>query len=240
MSFLAFLLVAVVSTAPSFGGNVYLYDESVAGAVDLGHFTSTGEVAFLRGISNFGEVNKGPAPAPYPQVAVWEPDYEFLGASSIETDGMWFINLGKYWVKNKMALVLWKIRVPNANARMLSEFEEDFTLSLWVDWDENEMWEKDELMIRKHLDIDHRLPTDDETVVVYYLTGFKVPDITNMASSGCSWWKGWNHEIKNFWIRGSLAYDDSDVSPDGNQLFGEVEDYRIGYKLVGLQKGYDD
>ena len=240
MSILAFLLVVVVSAAPSYGGDVYIYDEAIAGAVDVGHFTDTGEVAFLRGISNFGDIDKGPAPAPYPTVTVWEPDYEILGASSTEMDGMWFINLGRHWVKNKLALVLWKIRVPNANARMLSEFEEDFTLSLWVDWNEDEMWDKNELMIRKHLDIDHRLPTDHETVTVYYLTGFKVPDITEMASSGCWWWKGWEKNVKHFWVRGSLAYDDPDVSPDGNQLFGEAEDYRIGYKLVGKQKDYYD
>ena len=36
---------------------------------------------------------------------------------------------------------------------MASEFEEDLTLSLWVDWDQSEMWEKDELEVRKSINL---------------------------------------------------------------------------------------
>ena len=28
-----------------------------------------------------------------------------------------------------------------------------------------------------------------------------------------------------------MAYDDPDVSPDGEQIFGEVEDYRVTYMM---------
>jgi len=240
MSSLAFLLVIALSATPSFGSDVYLYDESIAWAVDVGQFTETGDVAFLRGITRFGDTNKGPAPAPYPQINMWEPGYEVLGASGAEMDGIWFINLDRHWVKNQLALVLWRIRVDNANARLLSEFEQDLTVSLWVDWDENAMWDKDELMIRKHLNISHKLPTENENITVYYLTGFKVPDITSLEATGGTWWRGWEQDIKQLWVRSTLAYDDADASPDGEQLFGEVEDYRIGYKLVGKQKIYGE
>ncbi len=33
----------------------------------------------------------------------------------------------------------------------------------------------------------------------------------------------------NLWVRGIVSYDDPDVSPDGEQIFGEVEDYRVAY-----------
>jgi len=42
-------------------------------------------------------------------------------------------------------------------------------------------------------------------------------------------WFGWHNEIKKLWVRGTLACDDPDVSPDGEQLFGEVEDYLVSY-----------
>jgi hypothetical protein len=79
------------------------------------------------------------------------------------------------------------------------------------------------------------LPTDDETLCFYYLTGFRVPDIFEMGSSKV-WWKDWGDDVKKLWVRGTVAYDDPDVSPDGNQLFGEAEDYRVGYMLTGKQK----
>jgi hypothetical protein len=31
------------------------------------------------------------------------------------------------------------------------------------------------------------------------------------------------------WARGVLSYDDPDVSPDVEQLFGEAEDYQVSY-----------
>jgi len=232
MSMMAFLLAVVVSAAPAYGGDVYMYDESVAGEVDIGRFTQKGEVAFLTGISKFCDTGRGPAPEPYPQVHMWEPGYEQLGSSNVQMDGIWFINLGRHWVKNRLALVLWKIRVPDANARMASEFEEDLTLSMWVDWDQDEMWDKGEVVIRKHLNISHCFPTDQEKLCVYYLTAFRVPDVTQMANSDSGWRKHWNKEIRKFWVRGTLAYDDSDVSPDGEQLFGEIEDYRVSYMVI--------
>jgi hypothetical protein len=234
MSFLTFLLLVVVSAAPSYGVDAYLYDEIVVGEVDVGRFTTTGEVAFLRGVAKFSETDLGPAPAPYPQIQLWEPDYENTGASNAQVDGIWFINLGQHWVKNRLALVLWKIVIPNANSRMTSEFAEDLTISLWVDWDQGDMWDKDELMLRDHLNISHLLPTEDETLCVYYLTAFRVPDVTQMESS--KKWQNPNLDIRFYWVRGTLAYDDPDVSPDGNQLFGEAEDYRVSYLVANTKK----
>jgi hypothetical protein len=72
------------------------------------------------------------------------------------------------------------------------------------------------------------MPTDDETMVFYYLTSFRVPDIKAMMSAE-KVIQHKNREIIYFWVRGSIGYDDPDISPDGEQLFGEVEDYRIAY-----------
>jgi hypothetical protein len=71
---------------------------------------------------------------------------------------------------------------------------------------------------------------------VYYLTCFRVPDVTQMASSDWWWWKKWNKEIRYFWTRCNMTYDDPDVSPDGEQLFGEVEDYRVSYMVIEKKK----
>jgi hypothetical protein len=235
MSVMAFLLAVVISATPAFGGDdeVYMYDQGVETEVDVGRFTQKGDVAFTKAVSRYCDGMIGPAPDPYPSVQLWEPDYEILGASGAEIDGLWFINWGRHWVKNRLGLVLWKIRIPNANQRMASEFEQDMTLSLWVDWDENEMWDKRELEIRSHFNIGHCFPTDEESLTIYYLTCFRVPDVTEMATSQW-WWNGgnWKKEIRNYWVRGTLAYDDPDVSPDGEQLFGEVEDYRVSYMLI--------
>jgi hypothetical protein len=230
MSVAAFLLAVVFSAVPAFAGDdyVYMYDDAIAGEVDLSRFTQKGEVAFLQGISQFCDTDKGPAPEPYPHIHVWEPGIEQLGSSNVEMDGMWFINLGRHWVKNKLALVLWKIRIPNANQRMVSEFAEDMTLSMWVDWDQNESWDKDELQIRKNLNLAHFFPTNKPVLTVYYLTCFRVPDIEELLSAEWGLPK-WNKEILYFWVRGSLACDDPDVSADGEQLFGEAEDYRVSY-----------
>jgi hypothetical protein len=236
MSVAAFLLAAVFSAAPAFGGDgdVYLYDQAVANEIDVGRFTQTGEVAFLTGISKFCDTEHGPAPDPYPHIHCWEPGMEQLGASNVEMDGIWFINLGGHWVKNRLALVLWKVRIPNANLRTASEFENDVTLSMWVDWDQNEMWDKDELQVRSSFNLADRFPTTKETMTVYYLTCFRVPDIEQMMSSEWWWWKS-QKDIRYLWVRGTVVYDDPDVSPDGEQLFGEAEDYRVSY-MVTSQK----
>jgi hypothetical protein len=239
MSVAAFLLAVVFAASPALGGDVYLYSDVVADEVDTGRFTQKGEVAFLTGISKFCDTDRGPAPDPYPHVHTWEPRIEQFGASNVEMDGILFINHGEHWVKNKLALVLCKIVVPNANQRMASEFEQDMTLSLWVDWDQGEAWDKDELEIRNHFNIADQFPTDEETLTVYYLTAFRVPDVVQMMSSEKGW-KQWQKDIRHYWVRGTLACDDPDVSPDGEQLFGEVEDYRVSYLVNGKKDQLDN
>jgi hypothetical protein len=231
MSFLAFLLLVVLFAAPAFAGEVYLYDQSVADQIDLDRYTTTGEVAFKKGIAKISDADKGPAPDPYPHVHTWEPGYEMMGYAVPQVDGIWFINLGNHWVKNQKALVLWRIKVPDANARMVSEMAKDLTLSLWVDWDQNEMWDKDEIMLRSHINVGEHMPTTDESMVFYYLTSFTVPDINDLMSAEKVLVQK-SREIMYFWARSSIAYDDPDVSPDGEQLFGEVEDYRVAYLTI--------
>jgi hypothetical protein len=231
VSIAASLLFVVLCAVPAFGGEVYLYDQSVATDIDLGRYTTTGEVAFLKGVAKISDADKGPAPDPYPHVHMWETGYEIMGYAVPEVDGIWFINLGNHWVKNQKALVLWRIKVPNANSRMESEMAEDLTLSLWVDWDQNEMWEKDEMVIRNNINVGDHMPTTDDAMIFYYLTSFRVPDINDVMSAEKVLVHK-NREVMHFWVRGSIAYDDPDVSPDGEQLFGEVEDYRVAYLTI--------
>ncbi len=236
---LSIVVAIVMYAAAAHGGegDVYIVDDAVTSQIDVGAFEKTGKVTMLEGPSEFCETERGPAPPPYPQIQVREPGYEQLGVSGGETDGVWFINGGRHWTKNRSVLVLWKIRVPDADRRAVQEYGRDMTLSLWVDWDESESWEPGELVVRRDVNIAHRLPTDRSNVTVYYLTCFRVPDVTDMPSANSGWGSGGNHEFRHFWVRGTLAYDDPDVSPDGEQVFGEAEDYRVSYRVRGGHRG---
>jgi hypothetical protein len=161
---------------------------------------------------------------------VWEPRFESLGPSW-DHDGIRFINQGQHWVKNKLALVLWVIQVPHATERMASEFQEDLTLAMWIDWDGDEQWSKSEKVMTHHLNIYDHMPASEEPMRVYYLTGFRLPDLEAMMQADARWWD-WKKEYRKLWVRGALCYDDPDMSPDGEQLFGEVEDYRVNYMIV--------
>jgi hypothetical protein len=215
--------------------DVYLYNENVVGDVNIGAYVETGDVEMMDGNKGQGSmkfVYKGPAPAPYPQILVWEKDVEQLGRSSFEVNGLRFINHGTHWVKNKKALVLWEIQIPNAPSRLASEFAQDLTLSFWVDWNQDQMWSKNELMIQDDINIGDRFPTAEGMVRVYYLTSFRVPDVDGMTSAkkpDTPDQSGNDKGMVYLWVRGIVSYDDPDVSPDGEQIFGEVEDYRVAY-----------
>ena len=231
-----FLLVALVPASVALAQtNVYLYDEDVVGDVNIGVFLESGDVEMINGGKGEGSmkwVAKGPAPAPYPEVLVWEKNIERLGANSFKVDGLRFINAGTYWVKNKKALVLWKIEIPNASSRLPFEFEKDLTLSFWVDWNQDQMWSKGEKMILEHINLHGYFPTAQGVMYVYYLTDFRVPDIDGLVLNkkpGQDDPPGNDKSIVNLWVRGIVSYDDPDVSPDGEQIFGEVEDYRVAY-----------
>ena len=238
MSVAAFLLAVVLFASPAFAGDgdVFLYNDAVARDIDVGKFVTTGEIEYLEGVGKFCDITDVPLPDGYPRINIWEPGFEQLGLTNIRMDGIWFVNLGGHWVKNRLALVLWKIRIPDANQRTASEFEQDLSLSMWIDWDQDESWDKGELEIRDNVNLANCFPTEDETVCVYYLTCFRVPDVTQMASSDWWWWKKWNKEIRYFWTRCNLSFDDPDVSPDGEQLFGEIEDYRVSYMVIEKKK----
>ncbi len=230
------LLVALVPASVAFSQtDIYLYDEDVVGDVNIGVFLESGDVEMINGSKGQGAmkwVAKGPAPAPYPQVLLWEKDIERLGGTSFKVDGIRFINVGTHWVKNKKALVLWHIEIPNASSRLPFEFEKDLTLSFWVDWNQNQMWSKSEKMILEHINLHSYFPTAEDVMHVYYLTSFRVPnvdDITSTKKPDTPDQPGNDKGIVNLWVRGIVSYDDPDVSPDGEQIFGEVEDYRVAY-----------
>ncbi|UCG52059.1 MAG: hypothetical protein JSW58_00450 [Candidatus Latescibacterota bacterium] len=231
---LVFLLVLVFSASAVYAQmDIYLYNEEVANDIDIEAFLEDGEVVLVDGGSGEGSmkyVETGPAPPPYPQVQVWEKDIERLGPTSNQVDGLRFINHGTHWVKNRQALVLWTIEIPQALERFDTEFGEDLTLSLWVDWNRDEMWNKNEKMIHAHVNLHEFFASSEETIRVHYLTGFQIPDIDAMVlaeKQGDSL-----RDVVNLWVRGIVSYDDPDVSPDGEQIFGEVEDYRVKYMMT--------
>jgi hypothetical protein len=229
--FFAFLLFAVSPVLVLAGaGDVYLYDDAIAADVDIESYLLTGDVSFKTGNGNISKTTPGPAPPPYPHVHVWEQHFQSMGPTW-EHDGIRFVNVGQHWVKNKLALVLWTIELPDATERMASEFDEDVTLAMWVDWNGDNQWAKSEKVMTHHLNLQDLVPASQGPVTVYYLTGFHVPDLEAMMSADARWWD-WKKDYRKLWVRGVLAYDDPDVSPDGEQLFGEVEDYELTYMLM--------
>jgi hypothetical protein len=197
----------------------------------------TGDVDFSTGLGSIKMVDFGPAPPPYPHIHVWEQHHESLGPSW-DHDGIRFVNVGNHWVKGQLALVLWIIQLPDATQRDASEYQEDVTLSMWVDWDQDEAWSKSEKVMTHHLNLHDLMPATEEPMTVYYLTGFWVPDVQAMMLDNGRWWD-WKKEIRQYWVRGVLAYDDPDMSPDGEQLFGEVEDYRVSYMVMNKKAKQD-
>jgi hypothetical protein len=82
-------------------------------------------------------------------------------------------------------------------------------------------------MIHDHINLHEYFPTSDETVSIHYLTSFRVPDVDELIHSVKK--EDQTRDIYPLWVRGIVSYDDPDVSPDGEQIFGEVEDYRVKY-----------
>jgi hypothetical protein len=227
---LTLILVGVfAASAVSAETDIYLYNESVANDVDIGAFLENGEVLVLDwdGLDSKPFIFTGPAPDPYPHVHVWEKDVERLGTSSETIDGIRFVNHGTHFVKNRQAVVVWTIEIPLASERFASEFGEDMTLSLWVDWNGDQMWSKDEKVVHEHLNMHGYMPTEEDVMRVTYMTKFRVPAVEDLIVGTK---KGDNdRDVINLWARGIVSYDDPDVSPDGEQIFGEVEDYRLRY-----------
>jgi hypothetical protein len=223
------LLISVPFSSVHAGKNIYLYDPSVATDIDLNAYLLNGTVRQPNGQGFFHYVQKGPAPSGFPTIDVSERSFEYLGASRTQIDGVIFVNHGNYYVPMRKALVLWTIRIPNASSRTRSEFQSDLTLSLWVDWNQDTLWKPGERMIVKSLNLADQFPTTADEIVVSYLTSFRVPDVTEMTSNAKYGNSG--KDIRYMWARALVAYDDADVSPDGDQLFGEYEDYRVAYYI---------
>jgi hypothetical protein len=157
-------------------------------------------------------------------VHVWEEGIEQLGASHAECDGIYFQN-GKIWVPNKKIFVIWKVRIPAASMRDASEFEQDLNVALWVDWNLSEDWEKNEEVIRASFNIAEYFPNNYSYLEIEFLTYFRVPTASTFTAhcGGIEFFK------EKLWTRGVLSYCDADASPNGESVFGEVEDYRVCY-----------
>jgi hypothetical protein len=178
-------------------------------------------------------VDVGPAPNPFPQIDIGERDFERLGLSGNAIDGVYFINHGRHLVKGKQAIVLWVIRIPNANQRMASEFARDLTLSFWVDWNGDKMWSPNEHMIHQDLNIQDQFPAEEGYLLVYYLSWFDVPDVALLAQASSG--RIADKDIRYLWSRSVVSYDDPDMSPDGQQIFGDYEDYLLTYMLTPVR-----
>jgi len=222
------LLLPVFSPARA-SENVYLYDPEVASMVDLKLFLSDGTVEPLTEEPLIRQtVEKGPAPAPFPSINIAERSFEQIGASNAQIDGIVFMNHNQHYVANRRALVLWIIKIPGAAARAASEFGEDVTLSLFVDWNQDKIWKESERTTRASLDLGPYLPTASDNIIVYYLTSFKVPDVTLIMESNKTFGTS-GKDVRKMWARAVLSYDDFDANAGGGQLFGEYEDYLVSY-----------
>jgi hypothetical protein len=231
------LLFLLPSSAADAGENVYLYDPAVAPDVDLRLYLSDGTVQSPSGETYYSQgIQKGPAPEPFPLIAVSERSFEQLGLSNVQIDGVVFINHANHYVANRLALVLWQIRVPNAAARLASEFEQDLTLSLFVDWNQDTIWKENERMTQATLNLHEYFPTQNASIQVSYLTSFTVPNVAQSLESNKKFDDD-SKDVRHMWARAVLAYDDPDMSPDGGQLFGEYEDYLISYLLAPEASG---
>jgi hypothetical protein len=234
---IAFLLCLILTASVVYAEDleIYLYDEGVQSIVNIQKYLSTGEIVMKNIDSKRQRVTPGPAPAPYPHIHVWDKDIEQLGGALASIHGIHFHNTGTFWVKKKWALIVWKIVVPQPSMRFANEFEQDISLSMWVDWNQDEMWGKNELMTRTHINLHQYFPNDAETMTVYYLTRFRIEDLENYMSAA----KWQNKDLRKLWVRGALSYDDPDVSPDGEQLFGEYEDYMVTYMVTGKERNLE-
>lgn len=222
------LLLPVFSDSEA-SENVYLYDASVTTLVDLTLFLSDGTVEPLDGVPLLvQDLQEGPAPEPFPSIDIAEKSFEQIGASNAQIDGVIFMNHNKHYVANRRALVLWVIKIPSASARLASEFDQDITLSLFVDWNQDKVWKESERTTRATLDLGPYLPTPADDIVVYYLTSFKVPDVSLIMESNKSPNTA-TKQVRNMWARAVLSYDDFDANAGGGQLFGEYEDYLVSY-----------
>ncbi|MHA2429170.1 MAG: hypothetical protein ACXADB_14205 [Candidatus Hermodarchaeia archaeon] len=237
LSLIAFLLCLILSASIVHAEDleIYLYDPDVNSIVNIQKYLSTGEVDMKNADNKRQRVTLGPAPAPYPQINVWETDFEQLGGALPTIHGIYFHNAGTFWVKKKWALIVWKIVIPQPSMRFANEFEQDITLSMWVDWNQNEAWGKNELMVRKHINLQEYFPNDAETMTVWSLTKFRVADLEDFMQSD----KWQNKDLRKLWVRGVLSCDDPDVSPDGEQVFGEYQDYMVTYMVTGKELKLD-
>jgi hypothetical protein len=216
------------------GRTIRIVQEGIPPEFDVDLWLGGGELRLAdQPVYNPPRFEPGPAPEPYPHVHVWEKGIEQLGISKFECDGIYFLN-GKVWVPNKKIFVIWKIRIPNASERLESEFEQDLNVALWVDWNKSEDWEKNEEVIRASLNIQEHFPNEYGYMDIEFLTYFRVPDIPNPMAG--------NVAAESFktklWSRGVLSFCDADASPNGESVFGEVEDYEVCYYEL-KQKKYD-
>jgi GEVED domain len=205
---------------------VRLHSSSLPADFNLTAWLETGDFGLTAPVNNEKKAVPGPAPAPYPTAKIWDKGIEQLGASFSVCDGITFVN-GPNWVPTKEAVILWIIRIPNPSMRLSSEFERDLTLQLWVDWNENRAWDRNERVICENLNVRNLFPSTARYIEVQYLTSFIVPYVGgHEGGSGAM-----KYETK-VWARGGLTYDDNDASPAGQALFGEYEDYQLLYQVI--------
>jgi hypothetical protein len=98
-----------------------------------------------------------------------------------------------------------------------------------VDWNRNDAWGIDELVVQRNVDVSGKITKRREPVTVFFITAFRVPDIPPTSRGTLD--HGHGGEVADLWVRGTVAYGDARVGPAGDQLFGDVEDYRVQYEV---------
>jgi hypothetical protein len=233
------LAVVVLTAAPASialsAGEIYLHDDTVANEIDIERFVRTGEIVMVSGEPAVTTGDPLPVPDTYQPLRILQPGFEQLGTSPAAADGIRFIANGQVWKKNHLVVVAWKIRIPDTSQRATSDFDDPLTVSLWVDWDRSGSWDGNELVIRRDVDVTSRTLDRREPVTLFFVTAFRVPDIPPDSRTTSD--HGHGGGVVPLWVRGTVAYADSRPGPAGDQLFGDVEDYRVNYEIRRDRKG---
>jgi len=160
-------------------------------------------------------------------------DFEFLGSNPggtvpddegffNRTDGLLFNGtatdkvgtVADPWFPNAVVTIDWTIPLSNSDPTLYTGGE---FLRYWVDWNRDNVWTNDELMIDARVDIDILLPG---TLVV--TRSFVVPASATAGET---------------WCRAVLAYNDPIFAGEpptaySNRTFGELEDYHPTINVV--------